>query len=320
MRDVVGGQVEVASRASRSGNRRQPVRLDRSTIAVDLRDLGGWNIAHAAIHGLMRFRVAEFSARESGLEGRLLAILPATTARYVLEVYRIFDVPVLQTDAVVHGQCLGLRLEPYEDVRFAAELLPRDLDTRLGSARGDFPSKVFITRLASRSITNMSSIERILAREGFVTILPERLSVLDQFRLFWQASEVIGVHGAALALMLPRAARRDQEPPRLVEVFGAGYVVTLYRCLAAGIGADWVGVRGRATSKAVRDLEELRERSWKHRFANALRGWVPGRWLPPDRAWQRSHQLSNFEIDPKTLELAIALSRDPGRPLPERVW
>jgi len=167
---------------------------------------------------------------------------------------------------------------------------------------------------------NMAEVEGTLEREGFTTIYPERLSVLDQLRLLWQAEEVVGVHGAALALLLPRAVQRPSRPLRLVEVFGPGYIVSLYRCLAAGLGASWVGVRGRTTPEVVRDLDRLGPDNWRHRLASALRGWVPGRWLPPDKAWQRSHQLSNFEVDPQTLALALEMVRDPGRSLPERVW
>lgn len=298
----------------------QPIDLDDHTVAVDLRPLGGWNIAHAVIGGIVRFHAADLAARRLGSGGKTLAIVPGDVSPYVRAAYEIFGVPVLATDAEVVGRFIEGEIADHQAIALAPDLLPPAVAALLDQRSLEFPRKVFLARRGSREIPNMPEIQGILKGRGFTTVYPEKLSVLDQFRLLWHVDEVVGVHGAALALLLPRVLQQPRRPLCLVEVFGPGYIVSLYRCLAAGLGANWVGVRGRLMPEVVRDLDQLGQDNWRHRLANALRAWVPGRWLPPDKAWQRSHQMSNFEVDPQTMSLALEMVRDPDRALPERVW
>lgn len=299
---------------------RRSVKLDDDTIAVDLRRLGGWNIAHAVKEGVQRFLAAEFVARQLDLGARLVAIVSEDVSPFVRETYELFGIAMIATNAEVTGRFVGGQIESHQAIALASDLMPARVSFLLDERISDFPRRIFLARRGSRAITNTPEIARFLEARGFSTVYPEELSVVDQFRLLWHADEVVGVHGAALALLLPRVLQRPRRPLHFIEVFGPGYIVSLYRCLAARIGANWVGVRGRVTPEVVRDLEILGESNWRYRLARALRGWVPTRWLPGDAAWQRTHQIANFEVDPRSLELALETVRDPDRALPERVW
>lgn len=64
----------------------------------------------------------------------------------------------------------------------------------------NFPSKVYLRRKSGvRKITNDTEIEQILSGNGYVIIEPERLTFLQQVKLFQAADEVIAPTGAALA-------------------------------------------------------------------------------------------------------------------------
>lgn len=296
-----------------------PVVIDGDVIGLDLRSVGGSNIAHAMISGIVRYSVASRALVEAGISSRLIAVLPAYVAPFVRSLFALFEVPFINTDAVVAGQLLELPLLAHQEIQLAAESVPSRLNELLASRQSEFPTKVFLARRGSRALLNMADVESITVDQGYVTVYPERLSVLDQLRLLWQAEDVVAVHGAALGLLLARSVQRDRRPLRLVEVFGPGYVVSLYRCLAASLNAQWIGVRGCITPEAVRDLDQTGQANWRYKISEAVRGFVPGRWLPPDGAWQRSHQRSQFEVDQQSLSLAMEMVRDPERALPERV-
>jgi capsular polysaccharide biosynthesis protein len=78
-------------------------------------------------------------------------------------------------------------------------------------------SRIFISRRMqrARSICNIESVERIATQEGFEIVRPETLSFLDQVRLFFHASVVVGASGAAfsnLAFCSPGATVLDLRP------------------------------------------------------------------------------------------------------------
>lgn len=301
---------------------RKPPILDlpRGALAIDLRPIGSSNIAHAMIGGVISYLVARQSLTKLGVHGNLTAVLSAKPAKYITDLYHIFDIPSIQTDGGVTGRFVEVSLLDHQSIQMASDAIPGRVARLLEPRKKEFPSRVFLARRGSRAVTNLDELQTALAAHGFTTIFLEQLSVLDQLRLMWQAEEVVGVHGAALALLLPRVIQRGERPLSLVEMFGAGYIVSLYRGMCAALGANWAGVRGRVTPEAVRDLEWLGERNRRFRVSSRVRGWVPGRCLPPDSVWQRSHQRSSFEVDQKSVELALMMARTPSSPLPDRVW
>jgi hypothetical protein len=78
-------------------------------------------------------------------------------------------------------------------------------------------SRIFISRRNSRarSICNIESVEKIATQEGFEIVQPETLSFLDQARLFFHASIVVGASGASfsnLAFCSPGATVLELRP------------------------------------------------------------------------------------------------------------
>ena len=70
----------------------------------DARVHGGSNIAHAILGGAITTLACEFAARKLGLDSVVTTVIPAKTAYYVQEVYKILGIQTLATDSPVLGQ------------------------------------------------------------------------------------------------------------------------------------------------------------------------------------------------------------------------
>jgi hypothetical protein len=278
----------------------------------DVRAHGTNNIAHAILGGAMETLACQFAANFLGLNCPVTAVISSKTASYVKEVYRILGIPTLITEGIVFGQKFQTDLDDSARIGLANQLLPNSLAEQLEVNAQNLPRRIYLARQGARSISNTDEVEVFLQREGFTKIYPEELPVIEQFRYLWHADVVVGVHGAALAALLFRVLKRDRKPMHLLELFGPGYVVSLYRHVVAAIGGQWIGVRGRVTPHVVKDLDVLQGSGFWDELSSKLRGRLPGRFLKKEWAWQRTHQSTNFEIDPESLTTALDLLQAPS--------
>lgn len=100
-----------------------------------------------------------------------------------------------------------------------------------GTPRHAQGRRLFVTRRHSRTISNGAEVEATLAALGFETIDPATFGILDQARIFGEASVVVGVHGAGLAniaLMPPGGTILEIVPPV--------FMSACYAVLAAAAG------------------------------------------------------------------------------------
>ncbi len=64
----------------------------------------------------------------------------------------------------------------------------------------DWTEKIYLRRTSgTRKVVNVAEIEKLLVSHGFSVVEPEKLSFLDQVRLFSKVKVVVGSSGAALA-------------------------------------------------------------------------------------------------------------------------
>jgi len=64
----------------------------------------------------------------------------------------------------------------------------------------ELPEKIYLRRTSgTRKVTNVAEIEKLLVSHGFAIVEPEKLSFLEQVRLFSNAKKIVGSSGAALA-------------------------------------------------------------------------------------------------------------------------
>jgi hypothetical protein len=261
------------------------------------------NVAHQIDNVASRVLLAKKQlAAALGVDVEIHLLLRSGASRTALEIYRLLGIPVITTDARVEGRIVhtsGASTETWIEGRlvFAAgstplvgllpEIydLPEIVDRNVGT-----PEKVYIARKFSRSIANDQEITSLLKSRGFEKYYFEEIPVRQQWCIMGGAREIVSIHGAAMAVLafnrhgLERP-RGDLSGLRVIEVFGAGYIVDMYRRYAAVMNGHWCGVRGQITPEIIRDLDVKDE--------------------------ARAHQASSFRIDPATLEMALEYSATP---------
>ena len=262
------------------------------------------NIAHQ-IHNLAPWVLLakQELAAATGRDVEIHFILRANPMPYTLELHRMLGFPVITTDARVEGRIVHFSSMPVDThvdgrimggARPTDALLPEIYEPYRDPAGCDgSPEKIYVSRRGSRSVINERKITHLLEARGFETVYFEGIPVSEQRRLFGNAREIVGIHGAALAFLafngngLARP-RGDLNGLRLIEIFPAGYSISMYRRHAAIMNAHWCAVRGQIASEVVRDLDE--------------------------RSLPRADEKTPFRIDPLSLEMALDYSARAAAP------
>lgn len=224
------------------------IRKDRGVGAVDgpildLRLNSPENWAHAQIFHLP---LAAMASDWLGVKPTLLVTF--RTPGYIKALLRHFGFAVIATERAVAGDIVTPLLSANDAVRPARRALSAgliaDLDRRRagGELPQGLPTKILVVRAKTRRIENEAEVEAFLAAQGFTKLYPETLTVPEQIELFNGATEIVGIHGAALAPLQFRSP--DAPPYSLVEILSPGHMATSYRLMAVQTGGRYVGVRG----------------------------------------------------------------------------
>lgn len=251
-------------------------------LGMDCRIVGPENWSHFLnLHAPLAFELA----RRLGLApAELTLVLPARTPGFVRTAAGHLGFRTQCTDGPVEGPGIAFQLSrniTIPDRRTwleAAGVIDRLPD--YGNVT-PLPRQVFLARRKQRAITNQPEIEALLRPLGFVTIYPEDLPVADQFRLFNTAERIVAIHGAGLAPLLYR--HPDSPLTHLVEILPCGHMTDFYRLMAQQVGCSWMGVRGRLKPEYIRPAYQAQ---------NVF----------------KQFSLDNFEVDPVSLERALALA------------
>lgn len=210
---------------------------------LDLRLNAPENWAHAQI-----FHLPLAALATDWLGQRPTLLVTFGTPGYVRALLRHFGFAVIATERPVAGDVVTPLLSANDAVRPVRRALVAplvaDLDRRrsAGELPQGLPRRIFVARAKTRRIENEAEVESALAEQGFVKVYPETMSVPEQIELFHGATDIVGIHGAALAPLLFRSP--DAPPYTLVEILSPGHMATSYRLMAAQTGGRYVGVRG----------------------------------------------------------------------------
>lgn len=287
--DLNRGEFQPPARRNRLGLGRKPSREAVSdAVLFDARAFHPGNWAHFLTNHLP---VLFHGADRLGIDpAEIQVLLPADIPGYIKTAAALFGLQFHSTDAAVSGRGLHWLREPQTAIRavrheWAAAPIMQDRLAAAGTRAGanpnmSLPSKVFLSRRSTRNIENEAQIEAALATRGYAKIYPEDLNVVDQFRLFEEAEEMVAVHGAGLAPLLYRSPQSRLK--RLIEVFPCGHMTDVFRVIAGKVGCDWVGVRGQIKPEHVKPAYRLDEPYLEH-------------------------SLQSFTVDPVSLEQAFAL-------------
>lgn len=239
-------------------------------------------------------------------EGEMTLLLPADAPGHIRAATEIFGIPALFTSDLFAGRCVIAECVydierkadgtegPWRRLPYVLQVLPsrvswaqlplpqRKLREAFSATPAVLPKRVFLARRKTRAVSNMAEIAPVLARFGFKTVYPEDLSALDQIRLFQDTEVMLAVHGAGLAPLSYRGP--DSALQTLVEILPCGHMSTNFRDIAAEVGVNWVGIRGRLKPEYVKPAQDMTKR-----------GFV-------------EFSLDNFEVDPASLQEALDLA------------
>jgi hypothetical protein len=223
-------------------------------------------------------------AAHSRVNAPITVVLPGRMPKIAFDLYKQFGFDVVSTDGVVRGRNFGWQVShgqviaSYRPQLIAPFMSQHDNDSAVFPSF-DLPRRVFISRRGARSLSNEEEIEKLLSDRGFTKLYAEDLSVPQQFALFRQADQVVGIHGAGLA---PLEYRSPSKPGfRLIELAPVGIVTRWFGIMCEQVGGKYIAVRGRVKPEYIRGLyaEEFFEE-----YCN-----------------------DNFEIDPKSLRVALEM-------------
>lgn len=254
--------------------RKRPMHLgDRLVYDARWKDQG--NIAHIIHHVLARLELArKVLAEPLGRRPDILVLLPVRPPKLAVDVYRFTGIETVCTDGSVDANVVSIDCDPFYG------LLPLLSNFEIPAYEADTPRRLFISRRKNRLLINEDEIRALLEDRGFASFYFENIPLNRQWSLLRNATDVVAIHGAALgALAFHRGANANVPSFRVTELFGAGFVVDVFRRYAAVLKGSWVGVRGRITPAIVQDLD-VRGANFRHAF-------------------------EPFEIDPECLELAL---------------
>lgn len=216
-------------------------------LVYDARPVFNGNMAHLVQHHLANLGYLREHLGHG--PGDVMVVLEARPADLALQVFSLLGYEVVATDLAVRANLAQIALGQF------FHLLPwvRHLDIPGWVAAT--PARVFLSRRHSRRLANEAEIEALLRERGFEKVYFEDISIVEQWSTLRNALQIVAIHGAALGCLAFQAARSDGRRARLVELFGAGFVVNPYRKFMAVLGGKWVGCRGRITPEVVRDID-----------------------------------------------------------------
>lgn len=112
------------------------------------------------------------------------------------------------------------------------------------------PKKIYLSReqVSYRKVINELEVRDFLAILGFVTIIPESLSITEQVSLFSQVEVVISPHGAGLtnAMFCPLGTK-------IIELFNPDYVYGCFWAIASQVGLDYYYLISQEISPRIGD-------------------------------------------------------------------
>jgi Glycosyltransferase 61 len=267
------------------------ISIPEGNFAFDSRFTYENNMAHVLWGIVPRVMLAQRVLRARlGYDCRIIVIMRKDASPMALRALELLSIPVIATDCAVKGRVVEV-VATRKSNQEPQAILPGNLQTAypllfdqlFPGYEADTPAKVFVSRRVSRALANEEQIWDLLRRRGFTRFYFEDLSIERQWSVLTNAREVVSIHGAALGGLVHRhglnASRGTPTTIRLTELFGAGYIVGMYRNHAAILGGRWVAVRGRIEPRIVRDLD--------------LRGQA------------RSHERDSIPLDPGALEQAL---------------
>lgn len=241
-------------------------------LIYDARHIDNENMAHLIQE---HFSILGFLSAKYGYGRNDVAIiLDKFPPKLAVEAFGVIGYEVVATDNIVSGNII--RINGGDVFNF----LPYVNSLEINFLTDAMPEKIFISRKNTRKIENECEIDSLLKNEGFEKVYFEDTSIIEQWSLMHNVTDVVAIHGAALGCLAFNELNKSKNNFKLVELFGSGFVVNPFRKYMAMLNGRWIGCRGKITPEVVRDID------------------CPG--------MTKRHVFDDFELAPKVLELALS--------------
>jgi hypothetical protein len=207
------------------------IRMTRSTLAGEFIFLPDNGYYHWLIEDLPVF------LKSLSLAPGARVIAPKTAAPYVREVTELIDNDVVLIDSPVRVERLVMTAKTAGMGSPLAGLTPHPADVatlreffakyRKRSPAGN--NRIYLSRVGQkRSPANESALQLEMEKQGFVVFNGAGMSLITQITQFSSASQLIGMHGAALANVIWAPEGVD-----VCEIFSSDYMPSCYSALTA---------------------------------------------------------------------------------------
>ena len=181
-----------------------PLKLIEGSVAV-LSGLSGNVYFHWMVDVLPRIELLRRSGRDlAEIDWFLVNSCQHEFQRETLRILGIPEEKVLESDRLSHIQATELIVPSFAGYLgwpsgWAIEFLRREFFKEIlpGSS---YPKRIYISRSKARyrRVLNEEDVVEVLERSGFVSILPESMSLAEQIAHFYHAEVIVAAHGSGL--------------------------------------------------------------------------------------------------------------------------
>ena len=253
----------------------------KGTAYFDARFDGLHNFSHVFLFVAPLALLAQKFCKEDAQFENFAVVVRSTSKRFATEALEAFGLNVIRSDADLRAPIVRVEEHGhFPSLRLCHDLIPHSLGEVI-SRGAETPKKIYLARRGNRSINNEREIDTIIGELGYQKIYLEDFAVIEQIRLVSLATNIVALHGAALGPLICRHLL-DNSELRIVEIFGPGYIVSIYREITVFLGGSYIAVRGRVSPDIVRDIDQ--------------------------RGDSRAHESTKVDLDPESLKIAIRCS------------
>lgn len=194
----------------------------------------------------------------AGLPGSALTVvLKAEPSGLARTVFDLLGIPWIGTNRMLFGRFIEETAPEPQDI---FPFLDDTLGAPFEGYRRDTPKRVFFPRKGARELENTDEVSAFLARHGFETVSPEKLSIPEQWSIARNAEAAVVVHGASWWSFFLSRHGLDRDPARssapvFIDLYSPAFTVQVTNELAEAVGASYCAVRGQITPAMLEKLD-----------------------------------------------------------------
>ena len=268
-------------------NKPNPIDIDPARYYADLRQFGLGNWSHCLNQALP----VAILLRDHCLKINQLApiyILSMDTPSKIRDIFDLLDLSHISTNACITSPLIDISVSNssiiHQKSREFISSITNQVSRMVLSVPQVASAKVFLNRKPPyRSLINNEEIKSLLNQEGYQEVFMEDLSAEEQIALIIRATDIVAIHGAALAPLMFRNA--DHGSFRFIEIGTPGHIVPFFRNMVEPLPCFYRMVRGLPNSSMLSDAYMDIEK--------------------PSMQFTEKHSLKPFRLDPASLQFAI---------------